>query len=210
MKPAKPILFHGFKLSGHSHRAELMLHLLDLPFTFREVDLAGGEQNGAAFRKLNPLGTVPVIEDGDVVVPDLVAILAYLAAKYDESGAWLPRDPAKFAHVQRWLSIAQGPVFNGPCSARLVTLFKAPLDHNRAVSVANGFFKTFDAELAGRRFLVGDKPTVADVAVYSYVALSPEGGVSLQPYKEISAWLRRVEEVPGFTPMPRSKVGLAA
>ena len=141
---------------------------------------------------------------------DLVAILAYLAAKYDESGAWLPRDPAKFAHVQRWLSIAQGPVFNGPCSARLVTLFKAPLDHNRAVSVANGFFKTFDAELAGRRFLVGDKPTVADVAVYSYVALSPEGGVSLQPYKEISAWLRRVEEVPGFTPMPRSKVGLAA
>jgi glutathione S-transferase len=187
-----------------------MLHLLGLPFTFREVDLAGGEQNGAAFRKLNPLGTVPVIEDGDVVVPDSVAILSYLATKYDESGAWLPRDPAKFAQVQRWLSIAQGPVFNGPCSARLVTLFKVPLDHNRAVTVANGFFKIFDAELAGRRFLVGDKPTIADVAVYSYVALSPEGGVSLEPYKEIRAWLRRVEEVPGFTPMPRSKVGLAA
>jgi glutathione S-transferase len=210
MKPAKPILFHGFKLSGHSHRAELMLHLLNFPFTFREVDLAGGEQNGAAFRKLNPLGTVPVIEDGDVVVPDSVAILAYLATTYDESDAWLPRDPAKFAQVQRWLSIAQGPVFNGPCSARLVTLFKVPLDHNRAVTVANGFFNIFDAELAGRRFLVGDKPTIADVGVYSYVALSPEGGVSLEPYKEIRAWLRRVEEVPGFTPMPRSKVGLAA
>ncbi|MBV9974108.1 MAG: glutathione S-transferase N-terminal domain-containing protein, partial [Hyphomicrobiales bacterium] len=59
MKPAQPILLHGFKLSGHSHRAELMLRLLDLPYTFREVDLAGGEQNGDAFRKLNPLGTVP-------------------------------------------------------------------------------------------------------------------------------------------------------
>ncbi|MBV9741690.1 MAG: glutathione S-transferase [Hyphomicrobiales bacterium] len=210
MKPAKPILFHGFKLSGHSHRAELMLNLLDLPFTFREVDLAGGEQNGAPFRKLNPLGTVPVIEDGEVVVPDSVAILAYLAAKYDESGQWLPREPAKFAQVQRWLSVAQGPVFNGPCSARLVTLFKAPLDHNRAVTLANAFFKVFDAELAGRRFLVGERPTIADVAVYSYVALSPEGGVSLEPYKEIRAWLRRVEEVPGFAPMPRSKVGLAA
>ncbi len=210
MKPAKPILFHGFKLSGHSHRAELMLHLLDLPFTFREVDLAGGEQNGAPFRKLNPLGTVPVIEDGGLVVPDSVAILAYLATKYDESGAWLPRDPATFAKVQRWLSVAQGPVFNGPCSARLVTLFKAPLDHNRAVSVANGFFKIFDAELAGRTFLVGERPTIADVAVYSYVALSPEGGVSLEPYKEIRAWLSRVEGLPRFTPMPRSKVGLAA
>ncbi|MBV8962959.1 MAG: glutathione S-transferase family protein, partial [Hyphomicrobiales bacterium] len=178
MKPAQPILLHGFKLSGHSHRAELMLRLLDLPFTFREVDLAGGEQNGAAFRKLNPLGTVPMIEDGGVVVPDSVAILAYLASKYDESGAWLPSEPAKFAKVQRWLSVAQGPVFNGPCSARLVTLFKAPLDHERAVKVANGFFKIFDAELAGRRFLAGDRPTIADVAVYSYVALSPEGGVS--------------------------------
>jgi glutathione S-transferase len=191
MKPAKPILFHGFRLSGHSHRAELMLHLLDLPFTFREVDLAGGEQNGAAFRKLNPLGTVPVIEDGDVVVPDSAAILSYLSTKYDESGTWLPRDPEQFAQVQRWLSIA-------------------PLDHNRAVTVANGFFKIFDAELAERRFLVGDRPTIADIAVYSYVALSPEGGVSLESYREIRAWLRRVEEVPGFTPMPRSKVGLAA
>ena len=133
MKPAKPILFHGFKLSGHSHRAELMLHLLGLPFTFREVDLAGGEQNGAAFRKLNPLGTVPVIEDGDVVVPDSVAILSYLATKYDESGAWLPRDPAKFAQVQRWLSIAQGPVFNGPCSARLVTLLACTRQRNIAI-----------------------------------------------------------------------------
>ena len=210
MKPAKPIVFHGFKLSGHSHRAELILHLLDLPFTFREVDLAGGEQHGAAFRKLNPVGTVPVIEDGDLVVPDSVAILAYLASKYDESGAWLPREPAKFAQVQRWLSVAQGPVFNGPCSARLVTLFKAPLDHNRAVTVANSFFKIFDAELTGRHFLVGERPTIADVAVYSYVALSPEGGVSLEPYEAIRSWLRRVEEVPGFTPMPRSKVGLAA
>jgi glutathione S-transferase len=210
MKPAKPILLHGFKFSGHSHRAELMLHLLDLPFTFREVDLAGGEQNGTAFRKLNPLGTVPVIEDGDLVVPDSVAILAYLASKYDVSGAWLPRDPAKFAQVQRWLSVAQGPVFNGPCSARLVTLFKAPLDHNRAVTVAHGFFKVFDAELVGRHFLIGERPTIADVAVYSYVALSPEGGVSLEPYKEIRAWLHRIEDVPGFTPMPRSKIGLAA
>ena len=172
--------------------------------------MQGGEQKGAPFRKLNPLGTVPVIEDGDVVVPDSVAILAYLATKYDERGTWLPRDPATFAKVQRWLSIAQGPVFNGPCSARLVTLFKAPLDHNRAVTLAHGFFKIFDAELAGRRFLVGDKPTIADVAVYSYVALSPEGSVSLEPYGEIRAWLRRIEEMPRFTPMPRSKVGLAA
>src|ERR1700739_4946137 len=109
MKPVKPIILYGFKKSGHSHRAELMLRLLNLPFDFRQVDLAGGEQRGEAFLKLNPFGTVPVIEDNGVVVADSCAILVYLATKYDAAGHWLPRDAEGAAQVQRWLSVAQGP-----------------------------------------------------------------------------------------------------
>ncbi len=78
MKPAKPIILHGFKKSGHSHRAELMLRLLGLPFDFREIDLAGGEHKRGAFLKLNPFGTVPVIDDSGTTVADSVAILVYL------------------------------------------------------------------------------------------------------------------------------------
>jgi glutathione S-transferase len=210
MQPAKPIILYGFKKSGHSHRAELMLRLLKLSFEFRGVDLAGGEHKRAPFLKLNPFATVPVIDDAGQIVADSVAILVYLATKYDEARRWLPTDPAKAAEIQRWLSVAQGLVFNGPCAARLVTVFNVPLDHERAKQIAMDLFNVLGAQLAGRIFLVGDQPTLADVALYSYIAHAPEGGVSLEPYKEIRAWLRRVEALPGFEGMPKTQAGLAA
>jgi len=210
MKPQKPIVLHGFPLSGHSHRAELMLRLLDLPFDFRQVDLAGGEQKSAAFLQLNPFGLVPVIEDDGVIVADSCAILVYLATKYDPSGAWLPHDAFSAAQVQRWLSVAQGPVFSGPCCARLATVFGMDFDLARAKAVAERLFVTLDGELATRTFLVNERPTIADVALYSYIAHAPEGGVALTPHAHIVAWLRRVEALPGFASMPASKAGLLA
>jgi glutathione S-transferase len=210
MKPAKPIILHGFKKSGHSHRAELMLRLLGLPFDFRAIDLAGGEHKGADFLKLNPYATVPVIDDGGTIIADSVAILVYVATKYDASRTWLPTDPAKAAEVQRWLSAAQGPVFNGPCAARLITVFNVPLDHERAKQIAQDFLGVLDSQLVGRTFLVDDVPTLADVALYSYIAHAPEGGVSLEPYGQVRSWLTRVEGLVGFEGMPRTKAGLAA
>lgn len=210
MSPNKPILLHGFPLSGHSHRAELMLRLLGLPFDFHQVDLAGGEQRGEAFLKLNPFGTVPVIEDDGIVIADSCAILVYLATKYDPDGAWLPRDAQGAAEVQRWLSVAQGPVFNGPCCARLVNVFGMDLDHARAKAVAERLFAILDGVLGGRTFFVGERPTVADVALYSYIAHAPEGGVALAPHAHLAAWLRRVEALPGFVAMPATKAGLLA
>jgi len=204
-----PILY-GFPKSGHSHRAELMLRLLGVDFTFREVDLAGGEQRGEAFLKLNPFGTVPVLDDNGEIVADSCAILVYLAAKHDPAGLWLPREPFGAAQVQRWLSVAQGPVFNGPCCARLVTVFGRDFDHARAVAVAEKLLATLDATLAGKTFLVNARPTLADVALYSYIAHAPEGGVDLAPFAQVMAWLKRIEALPGFAPMPASKAGLRA
>lgn len=210
MRPSKPILLHGFPLSGHSHRAELMLRLLDLPFAFHQVDLAGGEQRGEAFLQLNPFGTVPVIEDDGVVIADSCAILVYLATKYDADGLWLRRDAEGAAQVQRWLSVAQGPVFSGPCCARLVTVFGMDFDHARAKAVAERLFVTLDRVLADRTFLVNERPTIADVALYTYIAHAPEGGVALTPHAQLTAWLRRIEALPGFAPMPATKAGLLA
>lgn len=210
MQPKTPILLHGFDKSGHSHRAELMLRLLNLPFDFHQVDLAGGEQRGEAFLKLNPFGTVPVIEDNGVVVVDSCAILVYLATKYDPDGRWLPRDAEGAAQVQRWLSVAQGPVFNGPCRARLITVFGMEFDHALARAVAERLFATLDQVLAGKTFLVSERPTIADIALYSYIAHAPEGGVALTPHEHIVAWLRRIEALPGFVPMPATKAGLLA
>lgn len=202
MTPDRTILLHGFKLSGHSHRAEAMLRLLDLPFAYHEVDLRGGEQRTAGFLALNPFGTVPVLEDGGVVVADSAAIIVYLALRYDPARRWLPADPVEAAEVQRWLSVAQGPVYNGPAVARMIRLFGMRRDHALAVSIARDLLRVMDGTLASRAYLAGPRPTLADVAVYGYVARAPEGDVPLDDYAQVRAWLDRVEAIPGFPPMP--------
>jgi glutathione S-transferase len=200
---------HGVPLSGHTHRVRLFLDLLGLPYEFVTVDLAGGAHRAPAFLALNPLGEVPVLEDGDVVLADSTAILVYLATKYAADDRWLPRDPLAAATVQRWLSHASGKIAYGPCAARLVTVFGAPLDLERAQDIATRLFDVLEAELADRRFVLGEQPSLADVAAYSYIAHAPEGGVSLKPYPHIRAWLDNVRALPGFVGMPATQAGVA-
>ncbi len=203
------IKFYGFPLSGHSHRVELMLNLLGLPFENITVDLANGAHKDPSFLALNPFGTVPALDDDGVVLSDSNAIITYLARKYGGE-KWLSNDPAKAAEVQSWLSIAAGKIAYGPAAARLVTVFGASLDHEGAKSTANALFATMDHILSDRRFLTGNEVTIADVAGYSYIAHAPEGGVSLDPYPNIRAWLGHIEKLDGFVSMPETKVGLAA
>ena len=208
-KPAQPIRLHTTLLSGHGHRVKLFLTMLDLPFTVIELNMAAGDNRKPAHLALNPFGEVPVIEDGDVVLSDSNAILVYLARKYGDP-SWLPLDPFGAAAVQRWLSLAAGKIAYGPCAARLVTLFGAPRHLDTAQTIAAGLFEVLDAELSDKRFAVGETPTIADIAAHSYIAHAPEGGVSLEPYPHIRAWLKRVEALPRFLPMPASKAGLLA
>jgi glutathione S-transferase len=199
------IRLHRAAPSGHSHRAQLMLSLLGLPAELVDVNLPGREQKSPPFLAKNAFGQVPVLEDGEVVIADSNAILVYLASRYDESGRWLPRDPVAAANVQRWLSVAAGPLHSGPGAARLVALFGFPLDGERARQGAEQLFAVLEGHLTGRRFLVGEAPTIADVAIYTYTAHAPEGGVSLEPYPAIRGWLERIEALPGFVPMVRLK-----
>ncbi|KAB0640218.1 glutathione S-transferase [Burkholderia stagnalis] len=208
-KPSAPIRVWSFPLSGHAHRVRLFLSLLDVPFETIDVDLRGGEQRQPAFLALNPFGQVPVIDDGGTVLCDSNAILVYLAKRYGDAH-WLPDDPAGAAAVQRWLSLAAGPIASGPAAARLVTVFGAPLDHDAAKRTALRLFDAIDAELAHKPFVAGTRPTIGDVAAYSYIAHAPEGGVSLDPYPHLRAWLARVEALPGFVAMPATRAGLLA
>ena len=203
MRPAQPITLYGFKLSGHSHRAELMLRLLGLPFSFQEIDIFAGAQKADSFRRLNPFATVPVIEDAGTVVADSVAILVYLAQRYDPDRAWLPADPREAAQIQRWLSVAQGWLAFGPARARVIQKFGGKYDLAVAQALAERLFQVMEAEVQDRAFLVGESPTLADVALYSYTAVALEGGVALDPYPAIQAWLKRVEALPNFERMPQ-------
>lgn len=203
--PKKPMQLYGTLLSGHVHRVQLFLSLLDLPYEFIAVNLAAGEHRSDAFLALNAFGEVPVFKDGEFSLTDSTAILVYLASKYDSSGQWLPRDPAAMAEVQRWLSMASGKIAYGPCAARLVTVFGAPLDHDRAKAISVKLFDVLNVALQDRQFALGLQATIADIAAFSYIEHAPEGGVSLAPYPNIRAWLARIKSLPGFVAMPSTE-----
>ena len=201
------IKLYNFPRSGHAHRVELMLSLLELPTELIFVDLAKGEHKQADFLKINTFGQVPAIDDQGVVLADSNAILVYLAQKYG-NGRWLPTDPIGAARVQRWLSVAAGPIAFGPAAARLITVFGASFNAEEVIARAHALLKVMDQELASSSYLVDNTPTIADVAAYSYIAHAPEGNVSLAEYANVRAWLARIEALPGFVPMPRTVAGL--
>jgi len=198
------IRLHGVTLSGHVHKVGLFLRLLGLPF--ETVEAGRDERATEAFRRLNPLGQIPVLEDGDFALADSNAILVYLAKRYDPAGRWLPEDAVGAAAVQRWLSISAGEIRFGPANARAVHLFGLKTDLADAHAVAARLLGFMDATLSGRDWLAADRPSLADVACYPYVACAPEGGVDLAPYPAVRAWIARFEALPGVAPMPRSAV----
>ena len=194
---------YGTALSGHTHRVELFLHLLQLPYRF--VDAPSPVRQGAEFLSLNPLGQIPVLQDGELVLADSNAILVYLARRYAPGSGWLPDDPVGAAQVQRWLSLAAGEIAYGPARARVEarwgnTGMPPALMHKLADRVL-GFM---EAQLGRQDFLAAPRPTLADLACYAYIAHAPEGGVSLAPYPQVRAWIARIQALPHFVPMPEN------
>lgn len=204
------IKLHSFPLSGHSHRVEVFLSLLGLDAEIITVDLANGAHKTEDFLKKNSFGQVPVLEDGDITLSDSNAIITYLATTYDDSRSWLPIDTVAAAQVQRYLSISAGLLAYGPAQARLANVFNAAVDKEKVLASSHSLLAVLDAELAERDWLVGDQPTLADVANYSYIAHAPEGDVALDEYSNVKAWLHRFENLPRFIPMQATAVGLAA
>ncbi len=201
---------YGLELSGHAHRVVLLLEMLSLPYRF--IPAPGPLRQTPEFLRLNPLGQIPVLLDGDLVVPDSNAILVYLAKRYAAGGQWLPTDAIGASNVQRWLSIAAGEIRYGPATARVMALWNVPGDRDAAIAVAGRLLcfmeAHFDerARVSERSFIAAEHPTIADLACYSYIAHAPEGGISLEPYPAVRAWIARVEGLPRFKPMPSSPV----
>lgn len=197
-------------LSGHAHRVQLFLALAQVPYEAVQVDLASREHKSAGFLALNPFGQIPVLEDGEVVVPDSNAIMVYVARKLGLR-QWYPEAPQEVAQVQRWFSLSAGPLAYGPAAARLVTVFGAELDAEAAIARAHQLFQVMEGILKDRLWLASQShPTLADVALFSYTHHAPEGNVDLAPYPHIRAWLSRVRELPGFVPFQETPVGLRA
>lgn len=190
-------------LSGNCYKVRLFAGLAGIAIDEVEVDFMGGEHKRAPLIDMNPWGELPILEDGDLILRDSQAILVYLAGRY-AGEAWLPRDPAGMAEVMQWLSTSANEIQNGPGAARLVDKFGYELDKADTLRRSARILPLIDHHLAGHDWLVGDRVTIADCAVFPYVAMAPEGGVSLAPYPAIRRWIERIKALPGFVAIPGS------
>ncbi|MEO1337852.1 MAG: glutathione S-transferase family protein [Myxococcota bacterium] len=196
---------YGHPISGNVQRVKALLGILGIKYEDVFVDLLSAAHKKPDFLAMNPLGQVPVLDDGGTVVRDSTAILVYLARKFDASNTWLPADAHGQAAVQQWLSVAVNEVRTGPGAMRLIRLFKAPIDYDQAKAKTEALFgDLFEPHLQKHDWLVGQAATIADLACYPYIARVTEGDFRLDPYPAIRGWLARVEQIDGFSAMPHA------
>ncbi|YAF99359.1 MAG: glutathione S-transferase family protein (plasmid) [Nodularia sp. CChRGM 3473] len=200
------IQLYGYELSGNSYKAKLMLSLLNLDYELITVDLMTGAHKQPDFLALNPFGQVPLLVDGNTVLADAQAILVYLARRYGGE-SWLPLEAEPMSRVVRWLSTTAGEVRQGPESARLYHLFNVTnINLERTIQKSEFILTQLNNHLANQEWLELGHPTIADVAVFPYVALATDGKIDLTTYTNVLNWIDRVKHLPGFVGM----TGIAA
>jgi len=195
------IPLYDMSLSGNCHKVRLLLSLLALPYQTQAVDLRGGEQRGPDHLQRNPFGQVPVLDDNGQIIRDSQAILVYLAKRYG-GDQWWPDDAYGLAQIAAWLSTAANEIFHGPAKLRVHHKFGSNIDTATARQTTEKILGIIDNHLQSRDWLVGDKLSIADIAVYPYLALAPEGGIDIGAYANIISWFQHIRALPGYVPMP--------
>ena len=196
------IKLYDIERSGNCYKARLMLALLGLNYEKVPVDLAAGEQRQADFLDVNPLGNIPVLDDNGVLIRDSAAILVYLASKYGQ-GKWYPKSPKGMGKIQQWLAVSSNEVFHGLAIPRAIKLGIREGNYEAGKAIGEKVLKLLEQRLGPEEWLVAGKPSVADVAVYPYVAMAPQGGIPLDSHLAIRKWIRRVEGLEGFVALPQ-------
>ena len=184
--------------SGNAYKVRLLLEMLKVPYEKTVLDFSRQEHKQPAFLKLSPRGQVPVVEDEGRTYWGSTAGLVYIARKHG-GDQWLPADPAPMAEVMQWLELAQNELHYGLQWARGN---KTGIRKVGSSDEYSGYGKNGLAVLEGRLgnnpWLALGRPTVADVACYPYVSVSPEGGFKLEDYPGVLAWTQRFTALPGW------------
>jgi glutathione S-transferase len=201
---ARPsIRLHQSWYSGNCYKVRLLLGQLGLAFEIVELDLVAGDARRPEFRALAPLGRVPVVVlDDGVVLAESNAILCYFA----EGTPLLPASRLERAQVLQWLFWEQyshepyvAVARNWVKYAGIPAGKEAELAERR--DRARQALDTMERHLTGRSFFVGERYTVADIALYAYTHVAHEGGLDLSALAALGRWLDRVREQPGHVPI---------
>lgn len=193
------MILYSHPFSGNGWKVRLFLSMIGQGCEIRTVDMPGGENRSAVFLALNPRGQVPVLQAPEGALWDSQAILVYLAERH--ASDWAGRDAFERAAVAQWLSFSAKEVATGLQAMRLHRLMGRPLDVPAATATAEASLAVLEGWLATRDWLVGDHPTIADVAVYPYVSMAGEAGLSLEAAPAIRRWIAQIVALPGYLPM---------
>lgn len=183
---------YDYAASGNCFKVRLLLGMLDRAYERVPVDIFGGDTLTCEFAMINPVRETPVLElDSGERITQSNAILWYLA----EGTAWLPGTPLERAHVAQWLSFEQERVMGGLGGPRfrLVTGRATEAEVGPRLAVGRAALDVLDAHLAARDWLVGGRPSIADLSVFAYTSVAP-----VEVPGAVAAWLDRVHALPGF------------
>lgn len=197
------LTLHDFHDSGNGYKIRLLLHFLQRPYRYVEVDILSGQSRTPEFMRLNPNGRIPVLQfDDGRALAESNAILFYLAA----DSACLPTDRFAQAQVMSWLFFEQYSHEPNIATSRFIRKHReiddaqqALLDMKQAPGIAA--LEMLEMQLAHTDFLVGTTPTIADIALYAYTHVAPEGGFDLSPYPGLNRWLARIQTLPHYIPI---------
>ncbi len=197
---------HDNLTSGNGFKARLLLAQLGLPYERVEYDIDRRETRTPEFLLKNPNGRIPLLEleDGSFLA-ESDAILWYLA----EGTRFLPDDRRQRAEVLQWMFFEQYSHEPNIATVRfwithatpVTPLIELSLPAKRAQGAAA--LGVMESHLARRTFFVGERYTIADIALYAYTHVAGEGGFDLTPYESVRAWLARVAAQPGYVPITR-------
>jgi glutathione S-transferase len=198
---------HSAPRSGNSYKVRLLLGLLGTRCEIVNYDIKGGEAHAPGFlENVNPDGKVPVLELEDgTMLPESGAILYYLAG----GTPYLPEEKLERAQVMRWMFFEQYSLLLNLSRPRLWRMWGVEMTSQRKAELEQLLEQGYRAlgvmerHLGDHEFIVGDSPTVADVALYVYPRLCPEGGYDLGDFPAVRDWLERIATLPGYVPPPR-------
>ncbi|MFA5170615.1 MAG: glutathione S-transferase N-terminal domain-containing protein [Sulfuriferula sp.] len=195
------LTLYEFPVSGNCHKVRLLLSLLGLKYQSIVLQRENQEQKSPDFLLKNPYGQVPVLQDGELVIRDSQAILVYLAKRYGDAN-WLPDDAAELAQVMGWLSTAANEVTHGPNALRLLHKFGRVINESEAQQITHSLLALMQMRLSQHDWLALEHISIADIAMYPYIALAGEGGVQVDEYSSVTDWLSRIQALSGYVGMP--------
>lgn len=194
---------YGDHRSGNCYKLELLCALLDLNYEWQSVDIMRGDTRTPEFLARNPNAKVPLLELSDGrCLAESNAILLFLA----EGSRLVPTESFNRARMFQWLFFEQYSHEPYIAVARFIALYLGLPQERQAEyqSKQAGGYKALDVmetQLRDSPYLVADEPSLADIALYAYTHVAADGGFELTGYPAITAWLRRIESLPGYRPM---------